>query len=539
MRKRNKKGAAFSKRKTANASFPCQLQALTGSFLKELKGSGNPREKSFSRDGYLRDQLLSRYTTPSIEGLEGRQLLAINKLLAIEEKNKITNSRLSEFHRNPPTKFVQSVISRATITIAEILGELNYSIFDRGGFSNGASTSRLRSAGEASFKFDGKGDVTLEAYPYASTLLKLSPLWERNFEEEFIRTGRQTLRLVEGNVVFTVPKNNTIERVAAKEPDLNMYLQRAVGSHVRKRLLRYGVDLNDQTLNQQLAREGSVTGQLATLDLSAASDSVTVRLIELLLPREWSDLLFSLRSPRGIIDIAGVKKVHEWEMLSTMGNGFTFEIETLIFYSLVRAVTYVRGLSGKINVYGDDIICPSSAVSGVRRIFRYCGFTLNSDKSYWDTPFRESCGKHYYNGTDVTPFYIREPITDFTRLIHFCNRLREWSAIGDICDPRWFSTWTKAAAKLPSHFRGGSNLESILELASPGEGSFSRLVPIVRKHDMSSHRGAYVSAVKRGVIKDPISVRRETSTSFRVKKVRVTGGVPLFPQETREYHRSS
>lgn len=510
-------------------TFPCQAQAVYEA-LCALKqdGEGNPRSENFSSFGYLCEELLSRFTAPSKEGLELRTARAIEKLLATEARNKDTNQRLAEIETDKPTLFVQSVLNRAKLVIADIIGEVDYGMFLRGGYSSGSTTSRLRKHGEAASKYDGKGDVTVRAYPYIATLQELSPIWREACDTAFKAQGKMTTRLVEGNVVFTVPKDATIERPAAKEPDYNMYLQRAVGSHIRSCLRRKGVDLNDQTVNQRLAQEGSKTGKLATLDLSAASDSVTTGLVKVLFSTQWQDVLFDLRSERGIFPGSARNEFHTWEMLSSMGNGFTFEVESLIFYSLCKAVAYVRGQRGIISVYGDDLIVPTTIVSGVRRILRFTGFTLNVKKSFYDTPFRESCGKHYYNGTDVTPFYIREPIVDQVRLIHLLNHLRDWGSIDGISDPRLYDLWKRLSGRIPMELHGGQSRNSIFQLASPrstkGGLRFSPVVKQTTKWHSLSHYiaslaftpGLTENYIEKKIIEIQLSISSNVGSLYRL-----------------------
>lgn len=515
--------------------YPCQAVHLHTKLSELVSGSGDPRSENFTPGGYLRDSLLSRYADPSPEGALLRKQRAIDKLRAAELKNAETNQRLSELDRNPPTKFVQAVFNRAKTVIAEILGEVDYSMFLQGGFSKGASTSRLRTSGGAASKFDGKGHVTLTAYPYAASLIELSPLWKEAFEAQYARSGRQQLNLVEGNVVFTVPKDNVIDRAAAKEPDLNMYLQKGVGQFVRRRLNLVGVDLNDQTVNQRLAKQGSITGELATLDLSAASDSVTTGLIQLLFPQSWTDLLFDLRSERGIFPGSEPNQLHTWEMLSSMGNGFTFEIETLVFFALCRSVAYVRGQRGTINVYGDDIIVPTPMVSGVRRVFRYAGFTLNTSKSFYTGLFRESCGKHYHAGVDVTPFYIRTPIVNSVRSIHFANKLREWCNVGGICDPTFFSLWEEGCKPIPKVLFSGTSLESILSLAVPEGRRNGKLTlsPVIKRRSRHASFSHYIFALslKQYGVSPPSIEMCDVGDLYKYRANGDIGDVPVFPQE--------
>ena len=187
-----------------------------------------------------------------------------------------------------------------------------------------------------------------------------------------------------------------------------MFFQKGIGGTMRERLRRIGINLNDQSLNQRLALKGSITGELATIDLSSASDSVSLGLVDFLIPEDWREAIGVTRShfcqlPGG--SFACLKKV------SSMGNGFTFELESLIFYALAKAV-YPTGKTGRdISVYGDDIIVPTAGVGQLVDLLKFCGFSTNVEKSFWSGPFRESCGKHYFRGHEVTPLYVRKDVT--------------------------------------------------------------------------------------------------------------------------------
>jgi len=232
-------------------------------------------------------------------------------------------------------------------------------------------------------------------------------------------------KIVPGNKLDYVPKNYKSDRTIAKEPSMNMFIQKGFGSVIRKRLKRKGINLNDQSTNQFLAGLGSVTGSLATIDLSMASDCVSVELVRFLLPRDWFDGLDACRSKSGV-DESG--RIVTYQKFSSMGNGFTFELESLIFWAIVSSVCDIRytGIGREsISVYGDDIICPSAAARDVLRVLAVCGFEANLDKTFYEGPFRESCGKHYHNGHDVTPFYWKKSINDLHSLVVLHNRVRD------------------------------------------------------------------------------------------------------------------
>jgi len=223
---------------------------------------------------------------------------------------------------------------------------------------------------------------------------------------------------VEAGRLQFVPKSALAKRSVIVEPVLNSFFQLGFGDYMTRRLLRAGIDIRDQTVNQRLAREGSLTGGLATLDLSSASDTVSKELVRFLLPTDWYQLLSAFRT--GVIRYG----CHELvlEKFSSMGNGFTFPLETLIFFSLVRATCG----EGVVSVYGDDIICPAVDVDRVIRTLRLCGFTVNTAKSFWAGPFRESCGKDYYKGISVRPFYQKHLVSGYSLFLlhnHYARNL--------------------------------------------------------------------------------------------------------------------
>jgi hypothetical protein len=178
------------------------------------------------------------------------------------------------------------------------------------------------------------------------------------------------------------------------EPTINSWFQQGIGRMIRSRLKRrVGVDLDDQSTNQRLAWLGSISNDLATVDLSSASDLISRKLVEDLLPRDWFFWLDITRSHRVLIDDSWV----ELEKFSSMGNGFTFDLESLIFYALSWAVTTVEGYNTFwVNVFGDDIIIPAGVKELFLKTFDSLGFRVNENKSYFEGPFRESCGKDFY-----------------------------------------------------------------------------------------------------------------------------------------------
>jgi hypothetical protein len=240
--------------------------------------------------------------------------------------------------------------------------------------------------------------------PVVSEFLSEFPLWTSHHEHE----GVVGVVVSPGKLHF-VPKTSKTDRPIVVEPLLNGMAQRGIGSYIKNRMKRVGVDLTDQTRNQRLAFEGSVSGSFATIDLSSASDTIALSVVFDLLPPEWSEFLSLYRT--GYVEDG--PKLISLEKFSSMGNGYTFELESLIFYSLAFAVTHVLGLDpSQVSVYGDDIIVPTAAYSLLEVILEMSGFLVNRDKSFFDGPFRESCGADFLSGFDIRPFYLRKKISD-------------------------------------------------------------------------------------------------------------------------------
>lgn len=226
----------------------------------------------------------------------------------------------------------------------------------------------------------------------------------------------------DGNRCVQVPKTAKTNRMIAAEPTANAFAQQSVGRYIRKRLRLIGIDLNDQTINQGLAFEALVR-KLCTIDLSMASDTLSRNLVELVLPPEWYRLLDDLRSKKSYLN----GRWYLLEKFSSMGNAFTFELESLIFWAIVESVSDLRyhGSDKVVSVYGDDIICNQEIADDVVGALRYFGFSINIEKSYFaGSRFFESCGRHYFDLEDVTPIFQKACVgTDLFEIISLHNRL--------------------------------------------------------------------------------------------------------------------
>lgn len=282
------------------------------------------------------------------------------------------------------------------------------------GFGPGASTRLGRRYGDACYKYSGTPEVTPNAYSAGQAAVACNPHWQSVVG--YLPGG--TPSVTWGSKLTTVPKNYKIDRVIAIEPDLNMYLQKGLGSLIRQKLKRRGINLDDQSRNRFAAADLT----LATIDFSMASDSVSQGLAWFMSPPDWSEWFDRTRSDF-TVTLEG--ELHRLQKLSSMGNGYTFEFETAVFYCLALACVEPKD-HHRIAVYGDDVIIPVEAVSDYLSLCQLAGFTPNAEKSFWSGPFRESCGIHYHTQYDVTPFYVRRPVLTLDQLFLLHNNLKRW-----------------------------------------------------------------------------------------------------------------
>lgn len=345
----------------------------------------------------------------AFSGSDVQKQAAIKAFEAAERSCRRANRRLSHFFlqhgRLDPD--LEMYMRRAERWISDLLGpfhtflaELPRNIRVTSGAS--ASESRLRSRPYLKVKPKIRANPSASPYLYA-----LANYWGYK-----VKVIPQTVNRVE-----FVPKNWKTDRTIACEPEGNLPLQLAFDTYAKRRLRSRGIDLSDQSRNQQLAKEGSLSGKYATIDLSSASDTLAYSAVEWLLPLEWFEYLDNVRSPLYLDPVTN--RVRRYAKFSSMGNGATFTLETLIFAAACHAV----GAGRDFVVYGDDIVVPTELVPALTKLLRFLGFTVNLEKSYTEGSFRESCGANFWLGVDITPFYLRQWGSRKNLLCHNVNGL--------------------------------------------------------------------------------------------------------------------
>lgn len=226
--------------------------------------------------------------------------------------------------------------------------------------------------------------------------------------------GYKAPRIIRSSVnrVEVVPKSWKTHRTIACEPDGSLPFQLAFDEYCKKRLRLFNIDLRFQDRNQEYARLGSIDDSLSTIDLKAASDTVAFNTVAWLFPQPWFQYLNAFRSST----YKGVFGYGKYAKFSSMGNGSTFCIETLLFAAACVAVG-----SKRYSVYGDDIIIEKELTPKLLKLLKFLGFVVNTDKSFIDGPFRESCGSYWYRGVNVRPFFLRNNARLKTELCHIIN----------------------------------------------------------------------------------------------------------------------
>jgi hypothetical protein len=283
----------------------------------------------------------------------------------------------------------------------------------------GATADRLR--GNAKFK-QSEWTSRLEYYfPHGEYL---APSWRYFIDLQHVDIREPgSERPVR---VITVPKTLKTPRIIAIEPTCMQYTQQALLEPLVRLLQRkdflcsHFVGFDDQTRNQSMAQNGSILGNVATLDLSEASDRVSnqhVRNLVHLWPH-FGAALDATRSRKADVPGYGVLRLAKY---ASMGSALCFPVEAMVFLTIIfvgietklrRRLTRkdIQAFSGSVHVYGDDIIVPVDFVSDVIAKLEAFGLLVNRDKSFWTGKFRESCGKEYFDGTDVSIVRVRRMI---------------------------------------------------------------------------------------------------------------------------------
>lgn len=231
--------------------------------------------------------------------------------------------------------------------------------------------------------------------------------------------------------LIAVPKTLKAPRLIASEPTAHQYLQHGIMGWLREKLprpLQTCLDFFSQEPSRETCLQASKFGNLATVDLSSASDRLSCWLVERVFRTNQSLLqaLHAVRT-RWLTNATGVGEpffIH-LRKFAPQGSGVTFPVQSIIYAILsIATVMYAQKIrvnkrnimrvSETIRVFGDDIILPSCAVLDLASLFAHLELKVNASKTHYRGLFRESCGMDAFAGVSVTPLYIRDLELDFS-----------------------------------------------------------------------------------------------------------------------------
>lgn len=345
---------------------------------------------------------------------------------------------------------VESAFLLARHKISKLLGDLDIEEWlDNCRFGPGAAVGV---AGTSDYvKLSAHPSTTVEFEPFALRFLEEFPGWVTSLSYD--ANTSFDLKVYPGGSYSQVPKDAKTNRNIETQPLINGFSQLGIGSMIRRRLRSVGINLDDQSRNAEAARLSSVTNKFATVDLSNASDSICVELVRWLLPPDWFHAMDITRTHRIRVN----NTYRELERFCSMGNGFAFELESLIFWALAASVSEnVTRTSKGLLVYGDDIVVDSRAYPLLLSVFRSAGFVINTRKSYCNSAFRESCGSDWFIGRNVRSFFLKEKPTNVASLISLANGLKRAAHRSNRnlgYDRRFAATWYTILRWIPPSVR--------------------------------------------------------------------------------------
>lgn len=401
-----------------------------------------------------------QYSAQEIPGLDPITA-AIDDFLSAERRNKRINSifrahRLRGTERHWSVKSVRDVFCR-------VLGRTPpfEDVFDNCDYSGGATTDlsgesthmgrklTAESLQGTEYAFDLFKHAVSRNHHYSSVLLQelddqpstASCIPANSFQSRERLWQLADEKFVEAccDQIKVVPKKAKRGRTIGKPTPVNNFVQKGIDKVMRDRLRKtLNLDLSDQSENGLMAYEGSLNHETfdpyVTIDVRGASNSVCLEPIRTVVPPRWFNLLEQTRSTHYSITEEGYGDKPEfqnqrYEMFVSMGNGFCFPLETLLFAAICIAAYRHTGSPCDFRVYGDDIIVRQSHALVVKEILNQFGFRINNDKTCWFGPFRESCGANWYGGRNVVPSYLKERVSTLSKLVSLHNGLHKYREV--------------------------------------------------------------------------------------------------------------
>jgi hypothetical protein len=341
---------------------------------------------------------------------ELRQAHAFSNYIKTEEEVRKTDQRLSESDYRRFKRMAGLLFGK---TFDKLNAEIDsFDLFPK----HGPGQTAEKKLGNEKF-FQPTWPQRLErVFPYLDYALP-SPRYYKYLDRvSFLHPGaEQPVR------VISVPKTLKTPRIIAIEPVAMQYMQQALLSRFMDELPRetHGmIGFKDQEVNNFLAREASIGGHMVTIDLADASDRVSNQLVRTMVSA-WPSLsegLDACRSRKADVPGYGVKRLAKF---ASMGSAVCFPVEAMVFLTCVflgieksrgRHLTAedIKSYAGCVRVFGDDIIAPHTGAAFVIAELEHFGAQVNRRKTFMNGKFRESCGKEYFDGNDVSITRVRQ-----------------------------------------------------------------------------------------------------------------------------------
>jgi len=354
---------------------------------------------------YVTSQFFDRYFyAAELSKASYLEAQALEKFKANLTRGLVQNNYKLRF---VPYGKLNTILCSASLEIAKILGEFDEEKWFSHCQHGPNATLRVKRE-DAYVPAKARGlDGTLPVVHLFRDYLE----WNTNLKaylEPLIEQDLLNFEVVAGNRLSFVPKKFDSLRTMMVEPTLNQFFQQGLGNYISSRLPRANLALETQDeAHRGMVRVITRFGlPIATIDWSQASDRIWLSLCQRLLPSDWFAALSDVRSP-----VASYKgKEYTLTMAGSMGCGFTFPLQTLLFLCLLRALARELGVGSQfVSVFGDDCICDSELLPEIAWLANELDWQMNADKSHHEGPFRESCGVDAIRGMDCRPFFIKRP----------------------------------------------------------------------------------------------------------------------------------
>lgn len=414
------------------------LPRFLGGFLDRVfdRGTGRLLDDPCGDSIYAIRQLTLLFGKISLPCSDARNERALSRYIECEKE-------VREGDRNLPSSSLDEFGRVSLLLFGDVFATADREVYNGTLIPKhgpGSTADRLR--GNAKFTQLEWTERLEQQFPYGDYCL---PNWRFNYlldATDFLEPGRE--RPVK---VILVPKTLKTPRIIAVEPTCMQYAQQALMEVLVRELetdntVSGMLGFSDQMPNQQMAEEGSRTGRLATIDLSEASDRVSNQHVRRLLQHfpHLHDAVDACRSRKADVPGHGVIRLAKF---ASMGSALCFPFEAMVFLTVVMMGIQrahkrqfsrkdIKSYAGKVRVYGDDIIIPVDCMSSVIRALEEFSLKVNVDKSFGTGMFRESCGREYYRGRDVSITRVRSVLpsslkdaTEVIAVVSLRNRLYE------------------------------------------------------------------------------------------------------------------